>query len=479
MGLSKADQIAALSRVDQERWLETLSLEEVNDLARRPWWLVGRPEQQQPEGDWLIWLILSGRGWGKTRTGAEWIANEAIMNPKAPDGAPSEFAIIAETFSDTRVMCVEGPSGILRVLQSRGLVSGEDFVYNKSVYQIWFKDGQKIHMFGGDNPDAGRGLNLSGVWADEIAKWRYAYASWYEGIAPALRIGKRPRAVITTTPKPIKILKDWVGRSDGSVHVTRGSTFDNETNLSQVALVELKSRYAGTRLGQQELYGVMLEEVEGALWTHQRIESGRIHADIVPPLIRVVVGVDPAASNNPNSDSTGIVIVGMCSKREFYVLGDRTLKATPQGWGEAAVGAYNEFHADRIVAEKNNGGDMVEATLRHVDMNVPVTLVWASKGKKLRAEPISALYEQGRVHHVGFMLELEAQMCEWVPLSDRDQPSPDRLDALVWALTDLTEGSNSIIGLSAMATMCAGCGMPNMKTATLCFNCNARLEPRE
>lgn len=470
MSLSLFDTLAKKTEAFRGDWMNSLSAAVAEQLKYKPWWYVGRPEQQTPEGDWMVWLILSGRGWGKTRTGAEWLASEVLNNPIAPDGAPSEFAIIGETFGDTRVMCVDGPSGILRVLESRGLIAGIDFTYNRSVYQIWFKDGQKIHMFGADNPDAGRGYNLSGVWADEIAKWRYSYDSWYEGIAPALRIGKHPRAVITTTPKPIKILQDWVTRTDGSVHVTRGSTFDNEANLSRVALAELKVRYEGTRLGRQELYGELLEDTEGALWNRKMIENARVQE--APNLIRVVVAVDPAVTSGEDSDETGIIVAGLSADGHFYILDDKTIRETPDTWARIVVEAYKEWKADRIVAEVNNGGDMVQILMRTIDSTIPYKKVHATRGKRVRAEPISALYEQGRVHHVGGFNVLEDEMVTWTPDMSK---SPDRIDALVWALTDLNEGSMAMLALSAMAVYCPSCRFPNPKSVSICTQCGTLL----
>lgn len=470
MALSMFEHLTTLGEAEKRNVIDNLSEEQRAEMLRLPWWFIGRPEQQLPEGNWVVWLILAGRGWGKTRTGAEILVDWVLKNPTAPDGAPTEWAIIGETFGDTRVMCVEGPSGILRILQKRGLENLVDFTYNKSSWQIGFKNGQKIHMFGADNPDAGRGFNLSGVWADEIAKWRYSYESWHEGIAPALRIGKQPRAVITTTPKPIRILRDWMGRTDGSVYVTRGSTFDNATNLSAAALVELQARYAGTRTGRQELYGELLDDVEGALWHRKMIDDTRVKE--APVLIRIVVAIDPAVTSGEDSDLTGIIVAGLSTDGHFYILDDKTIKETPDAWARVAVEAYHEWKGDRIVAEVNNGGDMVQILLRTIDPSIPYKKVIATRGKRVRAEPISALYEQGRVHHVGAFDELEDQMVTWTP----DMPkSPDRIDALVWALTDLNEGSSAMISLSAMAVFCPSCRMPAPKSAGICPKCGTSL----
>ena len=471
MSLSIREQIANKDRAERNQWIATLPPEIIYDLSRKPWWYIGRPEQQQPDGNWNVWLILSGRGWGKTRTGAEWLVNQVLNNPSA-NGSPTEWAIIAPTFGDVKNICVEGPSGILKALNNKGLINDKDYIYNKSSHKILFKDGQRIHTFGADTPDAGRGLNLSGAWLDELAIWQYPYETWTEGLAPALRIGERPRVVVTTTPKPIKLLRDWTTRTDGSVHVTRGSTFDNAKNLSETALIELRARYEGTRTGRQELYGELLDAAEGALWNRNWIEDTRITPDKLPPLYRIVVAIDPAVTSGENSDETGIVTAGATADGQFYVLADDTLRNTPNEWGKRAVKAFRDWKADRIVAETNNGGDMVVMVLQQVDRNVPVTKVHATRGKRVRAEPISALYEQQRVHHVGAFPQLEDQMVMWTPESD---DSPDRLDALVWALTELKDGSVSHAGLAGMAIICSGCQMPNTRNSKNCKYCNASL----
>lgn len=415
----------------------------IEELNRKPWWFISRPEQQEPEGNWFIWLILSGRGWGKTRTGSEWLAQQVIQNPKTKDGVPTQWAIVAPTFGDAKNICVEGPSGFLKALQHQGLENEKDFIYNKSSHKIDFLDGARVHTFGADSPDSGRGLNLSGAWLDEIASWQYPYESWTEGLAPALRIGDRPRVVVTTTPKPIKLIREWVSRTDDTIHVTRGSTFDNAKNLSSTALTELRNRYEGTRTGRQELYGEILEQAEGALWIRNWIEDTRITKENVPQLTRIVVAIDPAVTSGENSDETGIITCGIGIDKHYYVLADDTLRDTPNEWGKRAVQAYTRWNADRIVAEVNNGGDMVVGVIQQVDRSAPVKKVHATRNKTTRAEPISALYEQGKVHHVGGFPQLEDQMVLWTPDVKK---SPDRLDALVWALTELTGNYQSISG---------------------------------
>jgi len=345
--------------------------------------------------------------------------------------------------------------------------------WNRSHGTVLFKNGVKVHCFGADNRDAGRGKNLAGAWLDEFAMWPYPAETWAEGLAPSLRIGDRPRVVVTTTPKPIKILRDWVKRQDGSVYVTTGSTFDNASNLSESALEELQERYAGTRTGRQELYGEILEDIEGALWTMKTIENSRI-TDDPTDLARVVVAIDPAVTAHEESDETGIIVAGRNGKGQAFVLADYTFKGTPLDWAQRAVDAYHTHQADGIVVEVNNGGDMIPAVIRQVDPTVPIREVRATRGKKLRAEPIAAFYEQGRVHHVGVFDKLEEQMTTWTPELPK---SPDRLDALVWALTELLETSTLRGYLSELAIWCTACNLPMPKTHTTCNNCGTMLRP--
>jgi phage terminase large subunit-like protein len=460
MGLSLKEKVQKLPKAEKEEWLAKLAPEVLQELRKSPWWFIGRPEQQEPEGDWFIWLILSGRGWGKTRTGAEWLARKVLDNPKTKDGVATQWAIFAPTFKDAKSICVEGPSGLLKALQHNGLENEKDFIYNKSSHKIDFANGARIHTFGADSPDSGRGLNLSGAWLDEIASWQYPYESWTEGLAPALRIGERPRVVVTTTPKPLRLIREWVSRTDGSIHLTRGSTFDNAKNLSGNALKELRSRYEGTRTGRQELYGEILEQAEGALWTRNWIEDARKSKDEVPRFTRVIVGIDPAVTSSETSDETGIITCALGVDKEFYVLADDTLRATPNEWGKRALQAYTRWGADRIVAEVNNGGDMVAMVINQIDRGAAVKKVHATRNKTTRAEPISALYEQGRVHHVGGFPQLEDQMVLWTPDSKK---SPDRLDALVWALTELSGNYQNLVGTVPLSlTQINDWSIPNM-----------------
>ena len=412
---------------DTPELVRTLSDTEWAELAGRlltGWFPRGRDTQRRPAGDWSVWLILTGRGWGKTRTGSEDLVDAAITQP-------GDYAVVAPTFGDARDVCVEGPSGIISVLNRRCVAHN----WNRSLGEIALANGSRIKVGSADEPDRWRGWNFRGGWCDELGAWRRPDA-WTQ-LRLATRIGDRPRLVVTTTPRPTTLLKDLVGRTDGSVYVTRGATWENEANLSPAALDELRTRYGGTRIGRQELEGELLLDTPGALWSLAQFDAPGFRAAEadVPDLVRVVTAVDPAVTSGEESDSTGIVTVGIDHAGDLWVLADDTCRLSPEGWASTAVGALDTWGGDRIVAEVNNGGDLVESVLRAVDRSVPYRKVHASRGKRVRAEPVAALYEQGRVHHVGVLSELEEQMCSWAP--DGLGGSPDRVDALVWAVTDL------------------------------------------
>ena len=401
-------------------------------------------------------MFLAGRGAGKTRTAAEWLAWKAISN----EG--TRWAIVAPTHADARDTCVEGESGILNILKEFGVLKD----YNRSISEIFLTNRSRIKLFSGEEPDRLRGPQFHGGWFDELAAFKRPDA--WDQYQFGARLGQHPQTIITTTPRPTKLIKDLVERE--GVRVVRGSTFDNAKNLAPSALAELKLRYENTRLGRQELYGEILDTVEGALWTREVIERARV-TDI-PPLIRIVVAIDPAVTNNANSDETGIVAAGITSDNHYYVLSDKSLRASPDAWARQAVNLYHDLGADKIIAETNNGGDMVTLLIKQVDHSAPVKKVTATRGKQLRAEPISSLYEQGRVHHHGYFAELETQMCEWTPISNE---SPDRLDALVWAITELNSGSSSMMSLAAMADFCPSCRMPQVKGQAICSSCGTSL----
>jgi phage terminase large subunit-like protein len=373
--------------------------------------------------------------------------------------------VLAPTFRDVRKTCIEGPTGLLRAMQE-----GELLAYRRNELQIRLVNGSVIYGYSAEEPERLRGANLAGAWCDELGSWRYPQ-TWYESLVPALRIGEHPRVVVTTTPRVTPLIRDLANRVDGSVHITRGSTWENAANLSAAALAELDRRYAGTRLGRQELEGELLEDVEGALWSRTDIDATRITRERMPQLVHIVVSIDPAVTSGEDSDETGIIVAAEGSDGHGYVLEDLTLRGSPDACMRKAVNAYYRHQADCIVAEVNNGGDFIRDLLRTVDPMVPYRDVRASRGKRVRAEPISALYEQHRVHHVGAFPDLEDQMCSWVPDS---LESPDRMDALVWAFSEL-KGIAAGSWLSAYDTVyCESCSEPfTLADRTKCPHCKA------
>ncbi len=422
--LSVIEELRTLPAKERDAVIDSLSETQQQELMFA-WSAWRRPNQTMPEGDWRVWLILAGRGFGKTRTGAETI--RYLVDLKAT----RHMALVGRTAADVRDTMVEGESGLLSVYPN-----DQRPRYEPSKRRVTFHNGAVATAFSADEPDRLRGPNHDLAWADELAAWRYPEA--WDMLMFGLRIGRMPKVIVTTTPKPTPLIRRLVGTEDGSVHITKGSTFDNQANLAPSFLEEVLARYEGTRLGQQELYAEILDDVEGALWHRELLESNRVTER--PDLVRIVVAVDPAAGSKAENAETGIVVVGLGENGQGYVLQDDSLRGTPNDWGRAAVAAYHTFEADRIVAEANQGGDMVSHTLRTVDPDVSIKMVHASRGKRTRAEPVAALYEQGRVHHLGFHADLEDQLCGWIP----DQSaSPDRLDALVWGVTELMLGSGS------------------------------------
>ena len=411
--------------------LKTAELEAYN--LRISWLETARDKQLQPKYiQHYIWLILAGRGWGKTRTGAQDIALYALKNPN------TICAVVAPTHGDLRRVCFGGPSGLISIIPKECFLESKDQKgYSSSVAEIRLHNGSKIIGYAAQEPDRLRGPQFHRAWCDEIAAWRYPEA--FDQLMFGLRLGENPQCVITTTPKPTKLIKDLVGRED--VYVTSGSTFENEANLAKSALAMLKEKYEGTTLGRQELYAEIVDNLEGALWTHELIEEARLKDDTERQLTQIIVAVDPAVTANENSDETGIVVVGKDHNNEFYVLEDLSGRHSADKWGKIAINAFYEWEADRIVAEVNNGGDLVERLIRNIDHNVSYRSVRATRGKILRAEPIAALYEQRRVHHIGALPELESQMCSY---TGEANSSPDRLDALVWGITELSKSRGHV-----------------------------------
>lgn len=365
-------------------------------------------------------MILSGRGWGKTRTGAEWLAYQAVNNDR------TRWAVVAPTFSDARDTCVEGESGLQSVLNRYRMIHR----WNRSLGELDLRNGSKIKLFSAEEPERLRGPQHHGAWCDELAAWRYDDA-WTQ-LQFGLRLGQTPQTVVTTTPKPRKLLRSLIDR-DTSI-VTTGSTFENADNLSPAALEELRTLYDGTRTGRQELHGELLDDVEGALWTWKMIDDYRV-THTPDDVVRRYVAVDPAVTFTRESDETGIITASITSNGHIYVERDATTRDTVDGWARSVCIEYDRAQADAVIVESNQGGDMNESIIKSVDPTVNVRLVNATRGKRLRAEPVAALAEQGKIHHVGAFPDLEEQMTSWTP---EDKQSPDRLDALVHAVTALT-----------------------------------------
>lgn len=390
------------------------------------WLDTARADQVTPRGEWAVWLILAGRGWGKTRTGGTDAALYALRNPN------TRVAVVVPTFGDLKRVAFGGESGILSWLPRELLLAGRGQGYNSSAQEIRLNNGSIIQGFAATEPERLRGPQFHRAWCDEIAAW--PYPETFDQLMFGLRLGDNPQCVITTTPKPTPIIKNLLKRQ-GTI-TTRGSTFDNAANLAPAALQQLKEKYEGTRLGRQELYAEVLDDIEGALWNWKMIEDARIQKRDMPELQRIVVAVDPAVTAGDDSDETGIVVAGRGVDGQFYVLEDRTMQGSPDAWARVAVEAFHEHKADRLVAEVNNGGDLVGSVIRTIDRTIPYNAVRASRGKIVRAEPVAALYEQGKVHHVGELKALEDQLTSYTPDSRK---SPDRMDALVWAITELSQ----------------------------------------
>ena len=397
---------------------------------RYNWEFWARPEQLEPTGDWNAWLALAGRGWGKTRAGAEWVRHRIKKGDKI-------VHCVAPTKGDVRRVMVEGDSGLLNVCWK-----GDKTYRGKSIgFPVWsptnntltWENGSKAVFFSAEDPERLRGPQAYSAWTDELCAWRNAQETW-DMMMFGLRLGRKPQVFITTTPKTTKLLRNII--DDEKTVVSKGSTYDNSANLADTFLDAVRKTYEGTRLGRQELYAEILDEASGALWNRTLLHKCEIDRDEVPPLSRIVVAVDPAVTNKTDSDMTGIIVAGIDQEGTAYVIEDHTDRYSPKEWAAKAIQLYHDHMADRIVAERNQGGDMVRHTLHTEDENVPIKLVHASRGKMARAEPVSALYEQGKVKHVKGLNDLEDQMVQWEPLGSIG--SPDRLDAMVWALTDLS-----------------------------------------
>ena len=388
------------------------------------------PQAANNGGPWTTWLALGGRGAGKTRLGAEWVRALAFGIPPYADAPHARIALVGESEHDVREVMIEGASGLLRASPR-----GERPTWLPTRKRLEWANGAIAQAFSADDPESLRGPQFDAAWCDELAKWRRAEDA-FDMLQFGLRLGARPRQLITTTPRATALVKRLI--ADPRTAVTRAATQVNADHLSPVFLAEVVARYAGTRLGRQEILGEIIEDRPDALWSRATIEAARVAA--APPLARIVVGIDPPAGSRPGGDACGIVAAGRADDGCVYVLEDATVTGlAPAGWAAKAVALYRRLDADTLVAEVNQGGDMVRAVLRQVDASVPLKTVHATRGKWLRAEPVAAMYAQARVKHVGApMEELEDQMCDFGLTGLSAGRSPDRLDALVWAVTELS-----------------------------------------
>ena len=413
------------------------------DALLSDWQLWARDDQLPPLSPgsasdglatWRSWLILGGRGAGKTRAGAEWVRAQALGEPPLARAAAGRIALIGETMADARGVMVEGVSGLLAIHGN-----GERPEFSPSRRQLTWPNGAIAQLFSAEDPESLRGPQFAAAWCDEIAKWRHVQAAW-DMLQFGLRLGTDPRAVVTTTPRAIPFLRALL--ADPSTIVTRAATLANAANLPAAFLAEMQRRYAGSRLGRQELDGELIEDRADALWRREAFEAQRRAQ--APELRRIVVAVDPGVTSGVKADASGIVAAGLGDDGRGYVLGDATLRGyEPLVWARTAVALYERLAADCIVVEVNQGGELIELALRQINPDVAIRRVTATRGKWLRAEPVAALYADGRVSHVGQFPELEDQMCDFGPNGLSGGRSPDRLDALVWALTELMLDSRS------------------------------------
>jgi phage terminase large subunit-like protein len=396
------------------------------------WQLWARPAQLPPPGNWLVWMVMAGRGFGKTRAGAEWVRMIAESDPEA------RIALVSSSIADARAVMVEGESGILACAPPERAP-----IFEPSLKRLRFPNGAQALLYSASEPESLRGPQHSHAWCDEIGKWPLANerpTRCWDNLLMGLRLGKDQRVLATTTPRAVPLVRRLL--ADEAVAVTRGTTHDNSANLPQTFLTAMENEFGDSLLARQELDGELVDDIEGALWSRQLIEQSR---DPVRKgeLARVVVAVDPPAS--ANGDACGIVVAALDSAGIAHVLADCSVNnASPERWARAVANAASEWNADRVVAEANQGGAMVESVLRAADRNLPIKLVHASRGKSARAEPVAALYETGRVRHAGTFPQLEDELCGMMPGGTYEGPgrSPDRADALVWALTELMLGAH-------------------------------------
>lgn len=413
---------------EQAQYVLTHCSEEELEVLMYEWDFWARDDQLPPSGDWTVWLMMAGRGYGKTRSGAEFVIDRVTA------GTHGRVGLVAATAGDGREVMIEGESGIMACSPrwNRPL-------YEPSKRRLTWDNGAIATVYSAEESERLRGPQHDAFWADEVAAW--SDPSTWDQLMFGLRLGPRPQGIATTTPKPTQMIRDIIKRKD--CVVTRGRTKDNEQNLAPAFIETVVKKYEGTRLGRQELDGELLEDVPGALWSLSMVEDSRVK-QLPCEMSRIVIAVDPAVSSHEESDETGIVVVGRGSgawRDHIFVLEDRSGKHPAasdieMSWPAVAIAAYNDWQADRIVAEKNNGGDLVAAAITQTNRNVPVSLVWASRGKAKRAEPVAMLWEQKRAHMVGLHHKLEDEMTQFQP-DDPSASSPNRMDAMVWGATEL------------------------------------------
>lgn len=459
--------MARLPAAQREEWARAQPPEILAQAARGEWWWTARPEQVPPPGDWSLCLVLAGRGFGKSRLASEWLIQRVLDHPVDRHGFPTEWLSISQTLSDAKIIMIEGASGALRVLDRRG-IKYKYVRHPKPMIEIG-EQRSRIYFEGADSPDVGRGYNAAGAVLDEIAKWKHSKESWYEGIMPSLRadlIGDHPRTLITTTPKPIELLREWTTRvqagDDKTITIIRGSTFDNAANLSQYTLEELERRYAGTLVGRQELYGELLDARDGSLFAFSDIDSNRVE-DVEDVLFtHVTVGVDPTLTEE--GDEMGVVVVGRDNKNHMYVLSDDSCPGAGKQAARHIWQVYHRWGADTVVIEDNLAKLWMTQVLNdtYIEMRdqdrlfpekttAPLKAIDSRKGKKLRAEPVGLRYEQQTVHHMGTFSQLEEEMLNFDPTDSK--ASPNRMDALVHACRFLMAGEKKRIRVASAESL--------------------------
>jgi phage terminase large subunit-like protein len=417
---SLRERIAALPAEQRAAFLGALPAD-VLAAATYEWSFSARLDQLEPTVPWLTWLMRSGRGAGKTRAGAEWV------RAKVESGTYGLLNLVGRTQDDVRGTMVEGPSGLLAISPP-----GFCPVYRSRLRKLEWPNGARAFLFSAEEPDRLRGPQCEAAWCDELASWKYPEA--YQNLRFGLRLGSDPRCVITSTPRPTRLIREIIAQP--TTVQTQSSTYANRANLAPAFVDQIIADYDGTRLGRQEIWGEILEDVPGALWHHECLDELRVRK-APDDLKQIVVSVDPAVSSSEGSDETGIVVIGTDEHEQAFVLADLSGHHAPTEWAQKVVNAFHRHQANWVVAETNQGGEMVRDMLRGIDPSLPVKMVQARRGKYQRAEPAAAFYEQGRVHHVGCHAALEDQMCTFTSDMDRRQGSPERVDALVWGLTHL------------------------------------------